>query len=209
MKSEFVVIHPENPQENKVRKIVNILQKGGIIVYPTDTIYGLGCDIHNQKAVERICRLKNIDPGKINLSFICYDLSHISEYTKNLSTPVFKIMKKALPGPFTFILPASGNVPKILHTKKNTVGIRVPENKIARCLVKELGHPILSTSIKDDDDMIQYSTDPEIIYEKYKNLVDAVIDGGVGNNVASTIVDCTESEIKVVREGLGDIYQYL
>jgi tRNA threonylcarbamoyl adenosine modification protein (Sua5/YciO/YrdC/YwlC family) len=209
MKSELVRIHPLNPQENKIRKVVDVLQNGGVVIYPTDTIYGLGCDIHNQKAVERVCKIKNINPAKINLSFICYDLSHIAEYTKNLPTAVFKVMKKALPGPFTFILPANSNVPRILHTKKNTVGIRIPDNKIARCLVKELGNPILSTSIKDEDDLLQYSTDPELIYEKYKNQVEAVIDGGFGNNIASTIIDCTDNEIQVIREGLGDITPFL
>lgn len=209
VKASFIRIHPANPQENKILEVVNVLQKGGVIIYPTDTVYGLGCDIHNQKAVERICQIKNINPAKINLSFICYDLSHISEYTKNLPTHVFKIMKKAMPGPFTFILPASNKVPKILHTKKNTVGIRIPDNNIPRFLVKELGNPILTTSVKDDDDVLEYSTDPELIYDKYKNIVDVVIDGGSGSNVASTIVDFTGHEAVVLREGLGNIEDYL
>ena len=209
MKGELIKIHPVNPPENKIFKVVDILKKGGIIIYPTDTVYGLGCDIHNQKAVERVCKIKNIDPSKINMSFICYDLSHISEYTKNLSTAVFKVMKKSLPGPFTFILPSNSNVPKILHTKKNSVGIRIPDNKITRCLVKELGNPLLTTSIKDNDSIVEYITDPELIFEKYKNLVDIVIDGGVSNNKGSTIVDCMDGDFKIVREGLGDITPFL
>jgi tRNA threonylcarbamoyl adenosine modification protein (Sua5/YciO/YrdC/YwlC family) len=187
---------------------VDVVRKGGIIIYPTDTVYGLGCDIHNVKAVERVCRLKNLNPQKINLSFICYDLSHISEYTKNLPTPIFKVMKKALPGPFTFILPSSNKVPKILNTKKNTVGIRIPDNNIPREIVKELGNPIITTSIKDEDEIIEYSTDPELIYEKYYKVVDLIIDGGPGNIIPSTILDCTSEEIEVVREGMGKIEEF-
>jgi tRNA threonylcarbamoyl adenosine modification protein (Sua5/YciO/YrdC/YwlC family) len=209
MSAELIRIHPLNPQENKIRRVAGILSKGGVIVYPTDTVYGIGCDIHNQAAVERVCKIKNIHLKKINLSFICYDLSHISEYTRNLPTSVFKIMKKALPGPFTFILPASSKVPKILHTKKNTVGIRIPDHAITRSLVKELGNPVLTSSIKDDDDILEYSTDPELIFEKYKNSVDVVIDGGYGNIVPSTIVDCSEEIPVIVREGLGNIDEFL
>jgi tRNA threonylcarbamoyl adenosine modification protein (Sua5/YciO/YrdC/YwlC family) len=171
-------------------------------------VYGLGCDIHNTRAVERVCQIKGIKPAKINLSFICYDLSHLSEYA-NVDTPTFKLMKKALPGPFTFILPASNNVPRILHTNKKTVGIRVPDNLIPRTLVQELGNPIITTSIRDDDQVVEYSTDPELIYEKYQHLVDYVIDGGFGNNVASTVVDCTGTTPEVVREGMGDITQFV
>jgi tRNA threonylcarbamoyl adenosine modification protein (Sua5/YciO/YrdC/YwlC family) len=209
MKAKIIKIYPENPQERKIKEVVEALQKGAVVIYPTDTVYGLGCDIHNAKAVERVCRIKNINPSKINLSFICYDLSHISEYTKNLSTPTFKLMKKALPGPFTFILPSSNKVPKMLNTKKDTVGIRIPNNNIPRQLVKELGNPIITTSVKDEDDLIEYSTDPELIYEKYSSLVDIVIDGGNGNNMPSTIVDCTGSEIEVVRQGMGNIEEFL
>lgn len=208
MSAALLKIYPQNPELKKILQLVNSLKDGGVIIYPTDTVYGLGCDIHNQKAVERVCQIKGIKPEKINLSFICYDLSHIAEYA-NVSTPIFKVMKKALPGPFTFILNASNNVPRILHTPKKTVGIRVPDNGIARAIVKELGNPIITTSIKDDDEVIEYSTDPELIFEKFKKQVDYVVDGGFGHNVASTVVDCTQDEMVVVRQGLGDINQYL
>ena len=198
-------IHPDNPPLNKILTAVEVVRKGGIVIYPTDTVYAIGCDIHNQKAVERVCRLKNIQPGKINLSFICHDLSHISEYTKALPTHVFKLMKQVLPGPYTFILNASSNVPNILNTKKKTIGIRVPDNKIVLMLVKELGNPLLSTSIKNDDEVLEYTTDPEEIYDRYKNYVDVIIDGGFGGNEASTILDCTGSEIEIVREGKGGV----
>lgn len=209
MAAEFIKLYPENPDMRKVSRIVDILRDGGIIIYPTDTVYGMGCDIHNQRAIERIARIKGIKPKHHNFSFICYDLSDISEYTRALSTPVFKIMKKALPGPYTFILEANNNVPKILNSNKKTVGIRVPDHAIPRLLVKELGSPILTTSIRDDDDVIEYSTDPELIFEKFRDLVDVVIDGGYGNNVASTILDCTGDDIEVVREGLGPVDEIL
>lgn len=205
MAAEFIKIYPENPDPKKIQKVVEVLRDGGIIIYPTDTIYGLGCNIYNQKAVERICLIKGIKPQKNNFSFICYDLSNISEYTRALSTPVFKVMKKALPGPFTFILEANNQVPKILNSKKKTVGIRIPDHSISRLLVKELGQPILTTSIRDEDDVIEYSTDPELIFEKYRDLVDVVIDGGYGKNVASTILDCTGPEIEIIRQGLGNL----
>jgi tRNA threonylcarbamoyl adenosine modification protein (Sua5/YciO/YrdC/YwlC family) len=198
-------IHPDNPPLNKILTAVEVVRKGGIVIYPTDTVYAIGCDIHNQKAVERVCRLKNIQPGKINLSFICHDLSHISEYTKALPTHVFKLMKQVLPGPYTFILNASSNVPNILNTKKKTIGIRVPDNKIVLMLVKELGNPLLSTSIKNDDEVLEYTTDPDEIYNRYKNFVDVIIDGGFGDNHASTIFDCTGNEVEVVREGKGKV----
>ncbi|WP_373523919.1 L-threonylcarbamoyladenylate synthase [Aquiflexum sp.] len=205
MPAELIKLYPENPDPRKIQKIVDVLRDGGVIIYPTDTIYGMGCDIHNQRAVERIAQIKGIKPKKHNFSFICYDLSNISEYTRVLSTPIFKVMKKALPGPYTFILEANTNVPKILNSNKKTIGIRVPDHPIPRLLVKELGSPILTTSIKDEDDVIEYSTDPELIYEKYRDLVDIVIDGGYGQNVASTILDCTGDEIEIIREGLGSI----
>ncbi|MBW8049014.1 MAG: threonylcarbamoyl-AMP synthase [Cytophagales bacterium] len=205
MQAEFIKINPDNPQQKKILKVVDCIRKGGLIIYPTDTVYGLGCDIFNQRAVEKVCRIKVVKPEKINLSFICYDLSNIAEYAKNIHTPVFKAMKKALPGPFTFILQANNNVPKILKTRKKTVGIRVPDNNIPRNIVHELGNPIITTSLRDDDKIIEYPTDPKLIYEEYKNLVDIIIDGGYGNNVASTIVDCTNSELAVIREGLGDV----
>lgn len=205
MPALLLQIHPDNPQIAKIRAAVEIIKKGGVVIYPTDTVYAIGCDIHNQKAVEKVCRLKNIQPGKINLSFICQDLSHISEYTKALPTNVFKLMKQVLPGPYTFILNASNNVPNILHTKKKTIGIRVPDNKIIRLIIEELGNPILSTSIKNEDEVLEYTTDPEEIYERYKNFVDVIIDGGFGGNEASTILDCTTSEIEVVRVGKGSV----
>lgn len=205
MAAEFIKLYPENPDPRKIQKIVNILHDGGVIIYPTDTVYGMGCNIHNLRAVERIAQIKGIKVKKHNFSFICYDLSNISEYTRALSTPVFKMMKKALPGPYTFILEANNSVPKILNSNKKTVGIRVPDHAIPRLLVKELGSPILTTSIHDEDDVIEYSTDPELIYEKFRDLVDVVIDGGYGNNVASTILDCTGEEIELVRQGLGSV----
>jgi tRNA threonylcarbamoyl adenosine modification protein (Sua5/YciO/YrdC/YwlC family) len=208
MPATLVKIHPDNPEMRKVRQIADALRDGAVVIYPTDTVYGLGCDIHNTRAVERVCQIKGIKPQKINLSFICYDLSHIAEYA-SVSTSTFKIMKKALPGPFTFILAASNNVPRILHTNKKTVGIRVPDNLIPRSIVQELGNPIITTSIRDDDEVIEYSTDPELIYEKYRNLVDYVVDGGFGNNVASTVVDFTSDSPEVIRAGMGDITQYV
>ncbi|MDQ3536726.1 MAG: L-threonylcarbamoyladenylate synthase, partial [Bacteroidota bacterium] len=170
---------------------------------------GIGCDIFNSKAVEKVCRIKGIKPEKNNFSIICYDLSHISEYAKHISTPVFKVMKKALPGPFTFILESNNKVPKLLNAKKKTIGIRVPDNNIPRNIVNLLGNPIVTTSIRDEDEVIEYSTDPELIYEKFMNLVDIVIDGGYGGNIASTVVDCTQDQWEVVREGLGDINLYV
>ncbi|MCL6259110.1 L-threonylcarbamoyladenylate synthase [Aquiflexum sp. TKW24L] len=205
MAAEFIKLYPENPDPRKIQKIVDILLDGGVIIYPTDTVYGMGCNIHNLRAVERIAQIKGIKVKKHNFSFICYDLSNISEYTRALSTPVFKMMKKALPGPFTFILEANNAVPKILNSNKKTIGIRVPDHAIPRLLVKELGSPILTTSIRDEDDIIEYSTDPELIYEKFRDLVDVVIDGGYGNNVASTILDCTGDDIELIRQGLGSV----
>jgi tRNA threonylcarbamoyl adenosine modification protein (Sua5/YciO/YrdC/YwlC family) len=209
MSAELIKIYPENPHPKRILEVVEVLRNGGIIIYPTDTVYGMGCDITNQKAIERVCQIKGVKPQKQNFSFICYDLSNISDFTRTVNTPVFKMMKKALPGPFTFILNANNNVPKLLNNKKKTVGIRVPDHSIPRMLVKELGQPILTTSIKDDDDVLEYSTDPELIYEKYRELVDVVIDGGYGNNVASTIVDCTGEDIEVLRQGLGELEDIL
>ena len=201
----FLKIYPENPNPREIRKVVDCLQNGGIIIYPTDTIYGLGCDIFKPKAVERITEILGDSKKKSAMTFICHDLSNLSDYTKPLSNNVFKVMKRALPGPFTFILEANNNVPKIVQSNKKTVGIRVPDNNIIREIVRELGHPILSTSVKDDDEVVEYTTDPELIYEKYENLVDMVIDGGYGDNVPSTVVDCTSGEIEVIREGKGDL----
>lgn len=201
--AEFIRLYEENPDPRRVRQIVEILRNGGLIIYPTDTVYGMGCDITNQKAVEKICKIKGINPKKHNFSFVCADLSNISHYTRVITKPVFKMMKKGLPGPFTFILEASSQVPKILHSNKKTVGIRVPNHRVPQAIVEELGQPILSTSIRDEDEIIEYSTDPELIFEKYQNLVDVVIDGGYGSNVPSTILDCTGDDVVLVREGLG------
>ncbi|WP_026903166.1 L-threonylcarbamoyladenylate synthase [Pedobacter glucosidilyticus] len=202
-------IYEENPNEKAIEQVVQVLKKGGIIIYPTDTVYGLGCDITNSKAIEKIARLRGIKPEKANFSFICYDLSHISDYIKPIDNTTFRVLKKALPGPFTFIFNASNKVPKLLSSQKKTVGIRVPDNLIARCIVKELGNPIVSTSIHDDDDIIEYSTDPELIYEKYKDQVDLVIDGGYGDNIASTVVSCFDGEFDIIREGKGDLAEFL
>jgi tRNA threonylcarbamoyl adenosine modification protein (Sua5/YciO/YrdC/YwlC family) len=207
--AELLKIHPDNPQEQKLLKVVNCLKEGGLVIYPTDTVYGIGCDLFSRKGLERLCLWKGIKPDKLNLSFICYDLSDISQYAKHISTPLFKVMKKALPGAFTFILEASNNVPKIIDAKKKQVGIRVPDHNITRMLVKLLGNPIVSTSLKEDDDIIEYATDPELIYEKYRKTVDIVIDGGYGGTVPSTVLNCMNDEIELVREGLGDASVFL
>ena len=201
----FLKIYPENPNPREIRKVVDCLQNGGIIIYPTDTIYGIGCDIFKPKAVERITEILGNSKKKSAMTFICHDLSNLSDYTKPIANNIFKVMKRTLPGPFTFILEANNNVPKIVQSSKKTIGIRVPDNNIIREIVRELGHPILSTSVKDDDEVVEYTTDPELIYEKYENLVDMVIDGGYGDNIPSTVVDCTSGEIEVVREGKGDL----
>mgnify|MGYP006168726871 FL=1 len=195
-------VHPDNPQSRQIKTIVDCLQSGGIIIYPTDTIYGLGCDIFQHKAIERICRIKNVDPQKAQLSFICNDLSDLSNYTKQISTPVYRMLKQYLPGPYTFILPASREVPKILKSKKDTIGLRVPDNEIARTIIRELGRPILSASLPGE--MVEEYTDPEYMHDNFKKLVDLVVDGGIGGMVPSTIVDCTEDEPVIVRQGLGE-----
>lgn len=198
----LIQIHPKDPQPRLIRQIADCLKQGGVIIYPTDTIYGLGCDINQPKAVERICRLKGIDPQKAQLSFICRDLSHLSDYTKSIDTPLFRMLKNYLPGPYTFILPASKQVPKILQSKKSTVGIRIPDNEICRHILDELGNPILSASLPGD--MVEEYTDPEVIYEKFGDKVDFVIDGGIGSITPSTVVDCTGSEWEVIRQGQGE-----
>lgn len=205
----FIKIYEENPNPKNIDQVVDILKKGGVIIYPTDTIYGIGCDITNQKAIERVCQIRGIKKEKANLSFICNDLTSISQYTKPLDNATFRLLKRSLPGPFTYIFNASSQVPKLLSSKKKTVGIRVPDNNIAREIVKELGNPIISTSIHDDDEVIEYSTDPELIYEKYGTIVDAVIDGGYGKNVPSTVVDCTTGDFDVIRQGEGDLAFYI
>ena len=202
--AEFIKIYNKNPNTIEIDKVVKLLKNGGVIIYPTDTVYGLGCDISNNKAMERIARLKNVKLDKANFSFICYDLSNLSEYIKQIDTPTYKILKRALPGAFTFILNGNNNLPKAFK-KKKTVGIRIPDNNIVRLIVKELGNPIITTSIRDEDDVIEYTTDPELIYEKWKSKVDLVIDGGYGDNRPSTIVDLTNHDFKVIREGKGDI----
>ena len=204
MSAEFIKLYPKNPDPRRIEHIVKALRDGAVIIYPTDTIYGMGCDIHNTRAVERVARIKGIKPIKNDFSFICYDLSHIADYAR-VSNQAFKLMKKLLPGPFTFILEATGNVPKLLNTNKKTVGIRVPDNDIPRQIVQELGNPIITTSIRDEDEIIEYSTDPELIFEKFQNQVDMVIDGGYGGNVASTIVDATDDEFSIIRQGLGEL----
>ena len=198
----LIQIHPNDPQPRLVKQVIECLKDGGIIIYPTDTIYGLGCDIFQHKAIDRICKIKNIDPLKAQLSFICRDLSHLSDYTKSIDTPLYRMLKSYLPGPYTFILPASKQVPKILQSKKSTIGLRVPDNVICQHILDALGNPILSTSLPGD--MVKDYTDPEIIYEKFGDLVDFVIDGGSGGMIPSTIVNCVTDEWTVTRQGIGE-----
>ncbi|GIJ96395.1 threonylcarbamoyl-AMP synthase [Capnocytophaga stomatis] len=200
--ADFIKIYNENPNEREIAKVVQVLRNGGLVIYPTDTVYGLGCDITNAKALERIAKIKGIKLEKANFSFICPDLSNLSDYVKQIDTSTFKILKRALPGPYTFILPGNNNLPSAFK-KKKTVGIRIPENNIARIIVERLGNPIVSTSIRDEDDVIEYTTDPELIFEKWQNKVDIVVDGGYGDNVASTVIDLSGSEPVVIREGKG------
>ena len=202
--SQFIKIYNDKPNEAAIKKVVDVLRNGGLIIYPTDTVYGLGCDITNTKALERIAKIKGIKLEKANFSFICHDLSNISDYVKQIDTSTFKLLKRALPGPYTFILPGNNNLPKEFK-KKTTVGIRVPDNNIIIEIVKMLGNPIVSTSIYDDDEVLEYSTDPELIFEKWQNLVDVVIDGGYGDNVPSTIIDVSGFEPIVIREGKGSL----
>ena len=201
--AEFIKLYNENPNPKEIAKVVKVLQSGGLIIYPTDTIYGLGCDITKTKSLEKIAKIKGVQLEKANLSFICNDLSHLSDYVKQIDSATFKILKRALPGPYTFILPGSNNLPKVFK-KKKTVGIRIPDNNIIRTLVAELGNPIVSTSIRDEDDVLEYTTDPELIFEKWQGLVDVVIDGGYGDNEPSTVIDLTE-EPAVIREGKGSL----
>lgn len=200
----LIKIYPQNPNPREISRVVRVLRDGGIIIYPTDTVYGLGCDITNQKAVEKIIRLKGIKAKDAHFSFICSDLSHIADFAK-VSNPAFKLMKKNLPGPFTFILPGLNRVPDYFISKRKTVGIRIPDNSIPIEIVKELGNPIMTTSIKDDDEVVEYTTDPELIHERYQTIVDIVIDGGYGYNTPSTIVDCTNEEYEIIREGKGEL----
>jgi tRNA threonylcarbamoyl adenosine modification protein (Sua5/YciO/YrdC/YwlC family) len=195
-------LHPDDPQPRLIKQVVQSLQQGGIIIYPTDTIYGLGCDINHPKAVERICRIKQVEPHKAQLSFICRNLSHLSDYTKSIDTPLYRMLKHYLPGPYTFILPASKQVPKILQNKKSTIGLRVPDNHICQHILEELGNPLLSASLPGD--MVEEYTDPEVMYEKFGSAVDLVIDGGIGGIEPSTIVDCTGNEWTITRQGAGE-----
>ena len=205
----FLKLYPENPDPKHINTIVKCLNDGGIIIYPTDTVYGMGCNIFKPKSVERVAQIKGIRVEKSNFSFICSDLKHISDFTKPIDNNVYKLMRKTLPGPFTYILNANNNVPKLFQSKKKTVGIRIPDNNIILEIVRELGNPILTTSIYDEDDIIEYTTDPELIYEKYKDIVDIVIDGGYGDNEASTVVDCTSDVISIIRQGKGNLNDYL
>jgi tRNA threonylcarbamoyl adenosine modification protein (Sua5/YciO/YrdC/YwlC family) len=208
MGAELVKIHPANPERRKIIHVVDVLRKGGIVIYPTDTIYGIGCDLMNRRAVERLCGILEIKPQKLDLSFICSDLSHISEYVKRIDTPVFKVLKKALPGPFTFIFESSSQVPKILNVNKKTVGIRIPDHRIPCEIVSMLNNPLITSSIKDDDVIKEYTTDPEQIFRDFQYKVDIVIDGGPGGNVPSTVVDFTKDEPELIRQGLGDFELY-
>ena len=201
----IIKLYNEQPNARLVQQVVSVLEKGGIIIYPTDTVYGIGCDITNPKAIEKIYKIRGLDPKKAHLSFICYDLTDISQYTKPFNTKIFRIVKRALPGPYTFIFNETTKVPKLLSSKKKTVGIRVPDNNIIREIVKQLGRPIVTTSIRDDDEIIEYSTDPELIHEKYENTVDLVIDGGDGDNTPSTVVDVSSGDVEVIREGKGEV----
>lgn len=202
--AQFIKIYEKNPNEAAIKKVVDVLKNGGLVIYPTDTVYGLGCDITNSKALERIAKIKGVKLEKANFSFVCSDLSHLSDYVKQIDTATFKILKRALPGPYTFILPGSANLPKDFK-KKTTVGIRVPSNEIVLEIVRQLGNPIVSTSIHDNDAILEYATDPELIFEKWQNTVDMVIDGGYGDNIGSTVIDLSGQEPQVIREGKGSL----
>lgn len=201
----LIKIYPENPNPKQIEKVVETLQKGGIIIYPTDSVYGMGCDIHNSKAVDRIAQIKGIKRDKARFSIICHSLSQLSDYTRPLNNSTFKLMKKNLPGPFTFILNANSKVPALFQSKKKTVGIRIPNNSIILEIVKEFGSPILTTSVHDQDEIVEYTTDPELIHDNFQEIVDLVIDGGYGQNIASTVVDCTDDEPEIIRQGIGEL----
>ena len=205
MRAELLRIHPENPEIKKINRVVDVSRQGGVVIYPTDTVYGIGCDLMNKQGLSNLLKIKGLKAKKLNFSFLCTDLSQISEFTKPIPNQVFKTMKKCLPGPFTFLLPANSHLPKILDQSKRTVGVRVPDNSIVTTLVSHLGNPILSASIKDQDEIIEYTTDPSIICDDYGNLVDCIIDGGLGGNEPSTVVDCAQGDVILVREGAGDI----
>ena len=209
MTTEFVKLYPENPDPRKIRQIVDSLRNGSIIIYPTDTVYAFACDAFNAKAVEKLSRIKGVSSGKVLFSFICSDQSEVAKYVKSIPNDLFRIMKKTLPGPYTYILEAGNKLSKLLNKKKKTVGVRIPNNNIPLDIVKELGNPLITTSLKDEDEIVEYSTNPENIFDKYENIVEIVIDGGVGGNIPSTVVDCSEGVPVVTREGLGDFYKYL
>ncbi len=198
-------MHESFPAERHLRRVTEILNQGGVIIYPTDTVYGMGCDIYQPRAVDRVARIKGIKSSQADFSLICHDLSHVSGFTRPINNEVFKLMKAYLPGPYTFILHANSQVPKIFQSRKKTIGIRIPANKIIRKIVEELGHPVMTTSVHDDDSLIEYTTDPELIHEKYRKLVDVVIDGGYGKNEPSTIIDCTGAQPVITRQGIGEI----
>jgi len=202
--AEFIKLYEDNPNPKEIKRIVKIIRDGGLVIYPSDTVYALGCDITNNRALERVAQLKGVKLEKANFSFVCEDLSNLSDYVKQIDSATFKLLKRALPGPYTFILPGNNNLPTVFKKKKE-VGIRVPDNKIIQALIRELGNPIISTSIKDEDEVIEYTTDPELIYEKWGKLVDVVIDGGYGGNIASTVIDLTQGEPILIREGKGSI----
>ncbi len=199
----LIRIYPDNPNPKAVKQVVDCLRNGGVIIYPTDTVYAIGCDVTQPKALERVARIKGLKLEKADFSFIFYDLSHLSDYTLQVDTPTYKLLKRALPGPYTFILKANSIIPKIFKSKKKTIGIRIPDSNIIRTIVNELGNPVVSTSVHDDDEVIEYTTDPELIHERYENLVDMVIDGGYGDNFASTVIDLSEDEAVIIREGKG------
>jgi len=201
----LLVIHPDNPDKRKIDQVIQVLKKGGVIIYPTDTVYSMACDLNNRKAVERMAQIKGVKIEKANFSLICSDLSNIADYTVQFGNNIYKLMKRALPGPYTFILNANNSVPKLFKSKKKTIGIRVPDNNIAQLLVEELGNPLISTSVHDADEILEYITDPELIHEKYEKVIDVVIDGGYGQNEASTIIDCTSNDPEVIREGIGNL----
>lgn len=200
----LIKLFEDNPNTRDILKVVEVLRDGGVVIYPTDTIYAIGCDINNVKAVQRVCQLKGVKPEKANFSMICRDLSNIATYAK-VNNEVFKVMKRNLPGPFTFVLPATNKLPNVMMNKRKTIGIRIPDNFIVMSVIEELGAPLLTTSVKAEDEIVEYMTDPELIHEKYGKLVDLVIDGGYGKNVASTVVDCTGSEMSIIRQGIGEL----
>lgn len=205
MPAELILIHPKNPPERDIQRVVEVLREGGIVIYPTDSVYGIGCDVTKARAVEKIAQYKKVKVEKANFSFIFNDMSEIAEYTGALNKEIFKLLKHSLPGPFTFILPASNAVPKLFKNNKRTLGIRIPDNNIPREIVRLLGNPILTTSLHDEDEVLDYTTDPELIYERFKNWADVIIDGGFGNNVPSTVVDCTSGQPEIIRQGIGEI----